>query len=580
MGTRLVISIGTILLIIGSARVAHAAGEPPWLSMGMELFGGLAIFLFGMEQMTVGMRAVAGRRMKSILAKLTSNRFLAVITGAFVTAVIQSSSVTTVLVVGFITAGLLSLSQAIGIIMGANIGTTITAQIIAFKITKASLPIIGVGFCMWFFGRRGTLRSYGSIIMGLGMVFLGMTIMSDGMHPLRAHQPFLDLMASMENPLLGIAVAAIFTGLVQSSSATTGVVIAMASQGLITLPAGIALAFGANVGTCVTAIIAAIGKPREAMRASAAHVVFNMAGVLVWVGFIDQLADFVTWVSPANGDLAGAERLAADVPRQIANAHTFFNVANTVLFIGFAGVLARIVERLIPDAPLQDHAAERPKYLAESLLVTPSLALDAVRRELGRIGVRVQDMLQSSMPALLAGDIEALEAVAAKDAAVDDLYGHVVTYLGRLNLRPLTESESSQLTNLLAAANDLENIGDIVETNLVTTGNRLISNNVAVSEQTQVVLRQIHAKIYEALTLGVDAVVKEDPELAKRVVDMKSEINALADEAARHQAARLVADAPNRLEAYACEMDIIERLKRVYYFTKRIAKPLLGETSA
>ena len=233
----------------------------------MGLFGGLALFLYGMEQMSESLKAVAGERMKSILSRLTSNRLMGAITGAFVTAIIQSSSVTTVLVVGFITAGLMSLSQSIGIIMGANIGTTITAQIIAFKITKFALLMVAVGFGMLFFGKRERIRQYGTGLMGLGLVFFGMAVMGDAMKPLRSYQPFLDWMIHMETPVVGILVGALFTALIQSSSATTGIVIVMATQGLISLTAGIAVIFGANIGTCVTALLASIGRPREALRA-------------------------------------------------------------------------------------------------------------------------------------------------------------------------------------------------------------------------------------------------------------------------------------------------------------------------
>ena len=226
------------------------AGEIDWPFMGMNLLGGLALFLFRMEQMADSLKAVAGERMKIVLAKLTTNRFMGAATGAFVTAVIQSSSVTTVLVVGFITAGLMSMAQSIGVIMGANIGTTITAQIVAFKVTKFALLMIAAGFGMLFFSKQEKIKQYGGMLMGLGLVFFGMSVMSDAMSPLRSYQPFLDLMARMENPLIGILVAAGFTALVQSSSATTGIVIVMATQGFITLEAGIALAFGANIGTC------------------------------------------------------------------------------------------------------------------------------------------------------------------------------------------------------------------------------------------------------------------------------------------------------------------------------------------
>ncbi|MHC4846585.1 MAG: Na/Pi cotransporter family protein, partial [Planctomycetota bacterium] len=238
------------------------------LALAMGLFGGLALFLYGMDKMSDALKAVAGDRMRQILARLTSNRFMGVITGAFTTAVIQSSSVTTVLVVGFITAGLMTVAQSIGVIMGANIGTTITAQIIAFKVTHFSLAMVAVGFAMMFFAKRDRTRHHGAGIMGLGLVFLGMSVMGDAMRPLRSYQPFLQWMLEMEVPWVGILAGALFTALVQSSSATTGVVIVMASQGLIALPAGIAVCLGANIGTCVSAVLAAVGKPREAMRAA------------------------------------------------------------------------------------------------------------------------------------------------------------------------------------------------------------------------------------------------------------------------------------------------------------------------
>ena len=336
------LAMGTLLPAFPALGADEAGVTMDWWNMSMGLLGGLALFLFGMDQMSDSLKAVAGERMKLILARLTSNRFMGALTGAFVTAVIQSSSVTTVLVVGFISAGLMSMAQSIGVIMGANIGTTITAQIIAFKVTKLALLMIAIGFGMLFFSKNEKMKHYGGMLMGLGMIFFGMSVMSDAMYPLRAYQPFLDFMATMGNPFVGILVAAAFTALVQSSSATTGIVIVMASQGFITLPAGIALAFGANIGTCVTAILAAIGKPREAVRAAVVHVLFNVFGVLVWLGLISHLAEFVAWISPARGDLSGVERLAAETPRQIANAHTIFNVANTLIFIGLTAQFARI----------------------------------------------------------------------------------------------------------------------------------------------------------------------------------------------------------------------------------------------
>jgi phosphate:Na+ symporter len=567
-----------LLLPATAGAAANAAGEAmDWWTMGMQLFGGLALFLFGMEQMADSLKAVAGERMKIILARLTTNRFMGALTGAFVTAVIQSSSVTTVLVVGFISAGLMSMAQSIGVIMGANIGTTITAQIVAFKVTKAALLMIAVGFGMLFFSKNEKIKQYGGMLMGLGLVFFGMSVMSDAMHPLRSYQPFLDLMTQMENPLVGILIAAAFTALVQSSSATTGIVIVMASQGFITLPAGIALAFGANIGTCVTAMLAAIGKPREAVRAAIVHVLFNVFGVLVWVSFISQLADFVTWLSPSHEGLAGTERLAADTPRQIANAHTIFNIANTLLFIGLTAQFARLVEWLVPDRPLEEEELARPRYLDDSLLETPSLALDRVRLEIGNMGGRVMEMLQLIMPAILAGDRTSLKQVAGIDDIVDALHGHIITYLGDISRKPLTEEHTRDLLGLMAAANELENIGDIIETDLVYLGNQRINEGVSISPSTREMLAKLHEAVSRAAELANTAVVNHDPVAAREVTGMKTVINQLTDTAAMHQAKRLVAEEPNRLAAYTVEMDIIEKLKRAYYFAKRMAKTVTPE---
>ena len=560
---------------------ALAAGDSEnvmnWGVMGMQLFGGLALFLFGMEQMADALKAVAGERMKTILAKLTSNRFMGAVTGAFVTAVIQSSSVTTVLVVGFITAGLMSLSQSVGVIMGANIGTTITAQIVAFKVTKAALLMIGGGFSMLFISKNEKIKQYGAMLMGLGLVFFGMSVMSDAMKPLRSYQPFLDLMVQMENPLVGILIAAAFTGLVQSSSATTGIVIVMASQGFITLPAGIALAFGANIGTCVTAMLASIGKPREAVRAAMVHVLFNIAGVVLWFLFIPQLAEVVTSLSPTYPELTGIDKLGAETPRQIANAHTIFNIANTIIFIGFTAQFARLVEKLIPDRPIEEEGlVVTAKYLEPDLLKTPAFALDRVRMEMLNMGERVQAMVDKIMPAILSGNKNTLTEIREMDDEVDILYEQILEYMGGISKGTLTEAQTQELLNLMTALSELENIGDTVETNLVDLGNDRIDAGFSISESTAKVLNDFHDVVKKALSGAILAVAHNSPEAAQEVIKMKDEITDLAESAAAHQASRLVAEEPNRIAAYTTEIDIIEKQKRIYYFSKRMAKTVLA----
>jgi len=540
--------------------------------MAMELLGGLALFLFGIEQMTVALKAVAGDGMRAILARLTSSRFMGALTGAFVTAIIQSSSVTTVLVVGFTTAGLMSFSQSIGVIMGANIGTTITAQIVAFKVTKAALLMIAVGFGFLFFAKKDAPRHYGGMLMGLGLIFFGMTVMSDAMQPLRSFQPFLNLMVTMETPLIGILIAAAFTALIQSSSATTAIVIVMASQGFITLPAGIALAFGANIGTCVTALLAAIGKPREAVRAATTHVLFNVAGVLLWLGFVDQLAAFVTVISPTHDELTGAQRMAAETPRQIANAHTIFNVANTLIFIWFSTLIARLVEWLIPDRPLDTEGVIRPRFLNDELLSTPSIALDRARLEIQHMGGQVEEMLLRVMPVILHGNMSTLKEIRQMDEGVDALHAEIVTYLGKISGLKLTEKQSEEFLRLMDAVNDLENIGDVIETNLVELGINRINKNVSVSAPTQEVLEGFHAIVVRAVADAIKAVAENSQEAADSVTGMKKEITAIAGSVAVHESKRLVASEPNRIEAYTIEIGITEKLQRIYYFAKRMAR--------
>lgn len=545
--------------------------------MGVHLFGGLALFLFGIDQMTEGLKSVAGEGMRQVLARLTSNRFMGALTGAFVTSVIQSSSVTTVLVVGFTTAGLMSFAQSIGVIMGANIGTTITAQIVAFKVTKAALAMIAVGFAFLFLGKKSRVRHYGEVLMGLGLVFFGMSIMSDAMEPLRYYQPFLDMMVRMANPIIGILVAAAFTALIQSSSATTAIVIVLAGQGFITLPAGIALAFGANIGTCVTALLAAIGKPREALRASVTHVLFNIAGVLLWIAFVDQLAAIVSAISPSHPHLAGAERLAAEAPRQIANAHTIFNVANTLIFIWFTTLIARFIEWLIPDRPIDEEGVISARYLDPDLLTTPSLAMDLVRRELRHMGDHVNEMLSKIMPAIISGSSVSLQEVQEIDERVDILHAEIVVYLGRISEMELSERQTRELMGLMDAVNDLENIGDVIETNLVELGRRRIIKGVAISEPTQVMLNSFHEVVQAAVERAIQAVSEYDHELAKSVTGMKKEISRIANSAASHEARRLVANEPQRIEAYTVEMDIAEKLQRIFYFARRMARTVAPE---
>ena len=584
MNSRCILELGLIGLVIfllfSPISVLAGAdsnkGGIDWFFLCIKLVGGLSLFLYGMERMSDALKNVAGEKMKDILGLLSNNRIMGLITGAIVTAIIQSSSVTTVMLVGFVTAGLMSLSQTIGVVMGSNIGTTITAQIVAFKVTKYALLLVAVGFFMLFASKKEKIQQYGYMVMGLGMIFFGMGVMSDAMKPLRAYQPFLDLMTHMSNPLLGILVAALFTALIQSSSATTGVVIVLAMQGLISLKAGIALSFGANIGTCVTAFLASIGKPREAVRVSIVHMLFNITGVLIFLPFIGPFVKLVVTISPSPAEgLTGLQAVASVLPRQVANAHTIFNITAALLFLPLVTQFSRLVFWLVPDKPLEEIEELQPKYLNEMLFHTPSLALDAARHEIKRMGRRVNLMHSAMMPAVLTGDKESLQAVREMDEEVDVLYKHIVNYLANVSKLKLNDYQTNKMIKLMAAANDLEHIGDLIEVNMVGLGEDRIKKGFKISKPTQDVINTLHLVVSDALKAAVWAVVEEDNDFAMRVIAMKADLNRLIEKAEMHQSERLICEDSGKFEAYSVEVDIIEKLKRIYYHSKRMAKTVV-----
>ncbi len=546
----------------------------PLLSMELlgGLFGGLALFLFGMDMMTKALKLVAGDHMKDLLARFTRNRFVGVGMGAIITAIIQSSSVTTVLLVGFISAGIMSMAQSVPVIIGANIGTTITAQILAFKVTKLALFLIAIGFFVSFIPKNKKVRQYGFMIMGLGLVFFGMSTMSDGMKPLRSYDPFIQFMTTLQSPLYAACVGAAFTAVIQSSSATTGILIVMAGQGLLGLETAIALTLGSNVGTCITAVLASLGKPREAIRTAAVHILFNVAGAAIWIGFVPQLAEIARWLSPVHTELTGVARLTAESPRQIANIHTFFNLLNAFLFIGFTTQIARIVEWLIPDKPITVNESFLPIFLDESLLSTPSIALENASREIARMGSFTRSIVDESMPLAIKGTQEELRLFKDKDKVIDSLHHHIIEHLSLISSEDLTKTQSKQLINLIQIANGLERIGDRISTDLVVSSIKRIKENVTVSSQTAKVLMGFHSEIVKALDSTLTAFANSDKKLAKNVRAMKGDVSRMNKEITRYEIQRLTADAPNRIATYAREVEIVDIMDNIFRIIRRIAR--------
>jgi phosphate:Na+ symporter len=470
------------------------------------LVGGLAVFLFGLDTLTESLRARSGAGLRTLMARLTRNRFAALATGVGATVLLQSSSVTTVLAIGLVSAGIMTFVQSLGIVLGANVGTTVTAQLIAFDITTAGLGMLAGGYLATVLARSERARVFGSVLLGLGMVFLGMQVMGSAMRPLRDLPAFVEAMESLTVPILGVLAGAGFTALVQSSTAATALAIALAGEGLIALEAGVAIIIGANIGTCVTAALAAIGKPPEAVRVAVAHVVINLAGAAAWLALLPVLVDWSQAVSPQYPDLAGIERLAAETPRQLAMAHTLFNVSTALVLIWFIGPLGRFITRLVPERGAAGEPAE-PHHLDTNLLAAPGAALEATRTELGDLGEQVRSMVAAARPALASGPEPALDALVEAEREVDLRHRAVLGYLSDLTERGLEPGVAREVTRLIEAVDELEFVADIVGMHMVPLGHQRRKRGVVLGQQSREMLVHAGSAVDRQLAAGVRAIV-------------------------------------------------------------------------
>ncbi len=569
--------IGLFGLAIVMITYLHATQEVlqpsvEWFESSMGLFGGLALFLAGLDQLTEGLKMAAGDALKNILQKLTTNRIMGVITGTLVTGVLNSSSVTTVLVIGFVTVEIMTLQQSVAVIMGANIGSTVTAQLLAFNISKFALLPVAIGFFMTFTAKKEKTRYYGMMLMGIGLVFFGMGIMSDAMAPLRTYEPFISLLEQMKNPLLGILAGALFTALVQSSAATVGISIALASEGLLSLPAGIALALGANIGTCMTALLASLGKPTEAVRASIVHVLFNVLGVVIWLPFIAYLADISIAISPVSEGLQGMEKMARDVPRQIANGNTFFNIANVFIFIWFTPLFAKIAIKLVPEKKKKKEVMITPKYLNEDALQMPSTAFDNVRFE----SVRSIELIQEIVSILRASRAEKYNPPLDK---LQTLYQNVrilgnanLLYLGKIRKLPLTDRDSLVLQNLMNTNTMLENIAYTLQTEVREILIKAIKMDYTPSETTQQYIQQMIDTTLQSLELTKKGLKEQDYDAFGMIMEMKQPYKELQGKFMQRKSERLAEADESYIEIVKMETTLVDTFYHIFHMNLLLAK--------
>ena len=462
----------------------------------LGLLGGLALFLYGMQMMSAGLEDAAGNRMKQILERLTSNRFLGVAVGAGITAVIQSSSATTVMVVGFVNSGMMTLKQAVWIIMGANIGTTITGQLIALDVGAIAPLFAFIGVVFIVFIKKVVFHHYGQIIAGLGILFIGMEMMSSSMMPLRDSAAFVDLVSNFSNPLIGILAGMIFTAIIQSSSASVGILQALAVSGVIGLPTAVYVLFGQNIGTCITAVLASIGTSRSAKRTTVIHLMFNIFGTVLFT--------VICMVTPLTSVMMS---FAPDNPAaQIANMHTLFNIVTTLLLLPFGTLLADLAERILPEQESEEPDVMRLCYIRpddkskEHQIGSSAIVLTNIRSELSRMAKMAAENVESSFSAVIAQSPETLPQVEEKEEYIDFLNKEIAKYISHTIAFEANERDSALISAFFKISGNLERIGDHAM-NICEYTQMLDKKKIQFSEEAQEELRTMEAVCLEVLDL-------------------------------------------------------------------------------
>ena len=553
------------------AAASENSNNISWFLLMTSLFGGMGMFLYGMEMMSDGMKITAGNKMRSILEKLTSNRILAVTVGAFVTMVIQSSSATTVMLVSFVNSGLLSFAQGLGVILGSNIGSTVTAQIVAFKVTDYALALIAIGALMSLFSKKESTKNIGFVILGFGLLFYGMKVMSDTMKPLRSNPTFNSILTSFENPFMGILAGAVFTALVQSSSATTGIVITLASGGSITLEAGIPLIFGANVGTCVTALLAGLNASREAKRVAIAHVLFNIVGVLLFAFWIPQFSELMANTSD-------------NIPRQIANAHTFFNIVATIVFIPFTTIIAQIIIKYFPDNHEQRNI-EKPSVLNldENVLDNPAIAITNAQAEIrGLLGL-LERVVGSLVIPFIAKESEKDienpnqdfdEGMQIRLDKINFLNKAISSYLIKINNQDLNDNQSREIFTLVSVINYMNHI----EKGINIHFNRLYSmknkDTYSMNDANQNQLIDIHKKMLKQIKRLGRFFEKYDRAKVEKIIRKSQKYKAI-EEKYRIKNLKQLSSNDNIDSQNEFYVELMELLKEVSIYIDLIASSLL-----
>lgn len=525
------------------------------------LLGGLGLFLYGMKLMGDGLENIAGDKMKVFFEKITSNPAKGVLTGAIVTAIIQSSSATTVMVVGFVNAGLMNLYQAAGVIMGANIGTTITTQIISFKLDGIIPMFIALGVAMFLFAKKEKLKEIGHITLGFGILFLGMELMKETMSPLAQSDFFANLIVPLQgNIFLGIFVGMIMTAVIQSSSASTGILVALSGTGALPIEVAIPILFGNNIGTCITALISSVGTNKTAKKAALIHLLFNMIGTFVFILLIPLLTSIVVKMNPN------------DITRQIANAHTIFNIANTIIMIPFINYLVFLANKVIPGE--DETESFGTKYIDERLLETPSIAVGQATQEMVRMSRKAKENLLIAMEAFETNNEELIKKVYENEKLINLLEHEITIFLVKLSNTDIAEEQKNIVLSMFHVVNDIERIGDHCK-NLADLTNEKVQKKLVFSDKGMQELRHLYEYTMDALRTSVNSFKDNDIAKAESMLVIEENIDRLEKEYREDHIKRLNKGYCSAREG-AIFLDMISNFERIGDHSTNIAESIIN----
>ena len=530
------------------------------MSLILTLMGGLGLFLFGMNFMSQGLQKAAGAKLRSVLTAISKNKYIAVLFGALFTAIIQSSGATTVMVVTFVNAGLMELTQAVGIIFGANIGTTITAQLVSFNLTAIAPVILFVGVVMFLFMKKPIFKKIGEVVIGFGALFMGISMMSGAMSQLNNYPAVINTLAQLTNPVLAILVGLIITVIVQSSSVTVSILLLMAGQGLVTLPVCFYFILGCNIGSCTPAVMAAMDAKKDAKRAALIHVLFNVFGmIIISVILIFAMEPFTAFIQAISG---------SDIKRSVANTDTIYKVFQTLIFLPVSSQFIKLVNRLVPGDDVKQEGFSL-QYISMNTVFSPTAAIVEAMQEISRMGRKAEQNLQLSMEAFFDGDQSKIDQVYATEKYIDYLSHEITDYLVDVNQRQLPVSDSLKIGGLFHVVNDIERIGDHAE-NIADAAVRMKEENITFSKKATKEIQDMFEKDMQILICAMEMFENEDRSHMQEIRAIEEEVDQMEIEL-QNSHIRRMAKGKCSPESGLIFTDLVSGLERVADHATNIA---------